>query len=238
MIRNYKLLKILLSKKIDKEKIRDANLSRANLSRANLSRAYLSDAYLSDANLSDANLLRADLSRADLSDANLSRANLSRANLSGANLSGANLLRADLSDANFSRANLSRAYLSDAVINELTFGVTINCPEIGSFIGFKKIKHESVIVVLEILEDSKRSSATTYKCRASNVKVLRIENYDGTISDKKEVLSDWSNENPESEQIIYEVGKEIIIHNFDENRWNECSTGIHFFINRQMALNY
>ena len=229
MIRNYNLLKILLSKKIDKGKIRNANLSRANLS---------------GADLSGADLLRADLSGTDLSGTNLSRANLSGADLSGADLSGtdlsgADLLRADLSGADLSGTNLSRANLSGVVINESTFGLTINCPEIGSFFGFKKVKHESVIVVLEILEDSKRSSATTYKCRASHVKILRIENFDGTISDKTCVLSDWSNENPESEQIIYyEIGKEISIHNFDENRWNECSTGIHFFINRQMALNY
>jgi uncharacterized protein YjbI with pentapeptide repeats len=218
MIRNYKLLKILLSKKIDKGKIRRANLSDANLSDADLSRA----------NLSRADLSRANLSRTDLSGANLSDVYLSRADLSGANLSGANLSRADLSGAN----------LSDVIISESTFGLTINCPEIGAFVGFKKVRHESVIVVLEILENSKRSSATTYKCRASHVKVIRIENYDGTISDKIGVLSDFSNENPYSEQIYYEIGKEIIIHNFDENRWNECSTGIHFFINRQMALNY
>lgn len=25
---------------------------------------------------------------------------------------------------------------------------------------------------------------------------------------------------------------------FDKNRWNECAAGIHFFINRQEAVNY
>lgn len=36
----------------------------------------------------------------------------------------------------------------------------------------------------------------------------------------------------------YEVGKEVIPDSFDENRFNECSNGIHFFINKQEAINY
>ena len=67
----------------------------------------------------DRNGERADLRGADLREADLTRANLSRSDLSGANLSGANL----------SGANLN----GDKDIN-----YPINCPEKGSFIGFKK----------------------------------------------------------------------------------------------------
>ena len=38
--------------------------------------------------------------------------------------------------------------------------------------------------------------------------------------------------------IVYKVGEIVKPDSFDEDRWNECSHGIHFFINKQDALNY
>ena len=37
---------------------------------------------------------------------------------------------------------------------------------------------------------------------------------------------------------IYKKGEIVSVDNFDEDRWNECSTGIHFFITREEAVNY
>ena len=37
---------------------------------------------------------------------------------------------------------------------------------------------------------------------------------------------------------IYKVGEFVYPDSFDENRWNECSHGIHFFINKEDAINY
>ena len=34
------------------------------------------------------------------------------------------------------------------------------------------------------------------------------------------------------------VGKIVKVDDFDDNRFNECSTGIHFFIAREMAVKY
>ena len=178
----------------------------------------------SGANLRGANLSGADLSGADLRGANLSGAYLSGANLSGAYLSGANLRGANLSGADLRYADLRYADLNDANLNEGTFGVCINCPEEGSFIAFKKCQDK--IVKLLIPEDAKRSSATSYKCRASKAKCLEIE--DGLT----EIASDRDS------SFIYRVGEIIEVPDFDENRWNECSTGIHFFINREMAKQY
>ena len=47
------------------------------------------------------------------------------------------------------------------------------------------------IVKIEICEDSKRSSATSLKCRCSKAKVLEIQEYDGTHSTVNEVASDY-----------------------------------------------
>ena len=204
-----------------------ADLSWADLSGANLSEANLSEADLSWADLSGANLYRANLSWA-----NLYRANLYRANLSGANLPEANLPEADLSEANLYRANLSGANLYRA---NLSWAKNINypiaCPEKGSFIAFKKASG-GFIVELEIPEDAKRCSATTRKCRCSKARVVSITNPDGTETEVTSVAS------KRDAGFVYKVGEVVEVPNFDENRWNECSSGIHFFITRQEAVDY
>ena len=154
-----------------------------------------------------------------------------RANLSGANLSGANLSGANLSGANLRGANLRGANLTNIKINENTTGLTNLCPE-GSFIAWKKLEN-NVIAKLLIPEHAKRSNATTLKCRASEAQVLQIlkKENDTWVEIEKGVSKHDSD-------FIYEVGKTVKVDNFDENRWNECSTGIHFFIDRQLAEQY
>ena len=36
----------------------------------------------------------------------------------------------------------------------------------------------------------------------------------------------------------YNIGETITVKNFDDNRWNECSSGIHFFVDRAEAEKY
>ena len=209
-----------------------ANLSRADLFGANLSRADLFGANLSGANLSRADLFGANLSRADLSGANLSGANLSRANLFGANLSRADLSRADLSGANLSGADLSRA---DYIEKAKNLFYPIACPEIGAFVGWKKARvktsgHEC-IVKLEITEDAVRSSGTGRKCRCSKATVLEIQDLEGIVLEQVAVSD-------RDENFHYIPGTVVSVSDFDENRWNECSTGIHFYITREEAVRH
>ena len=185
---------------------------RADLRYVNLRNADLRDADLSYANLHYADLRNADLRDADLSYANLSYACLSYADLSGANLSGANLRGANLSGA-----------------KNVPF-IPYVCPDFGTFIGYKKAS--GYIVELEILEDAKRLSATTRKCRCDKAKVLRILNFDRTVADVTEVRSSYRI------SFIYKVGEIVSVDNFNEDRWKECSAGIHFFINFQEAVDY
>jgi hypothetical protein len=196
-----------------------ANFSGANLSGVNLSGAYLNHAYLSGADLSCANLSCANLSGANLSGANLGGANLTHAGLPYAYLSGANLSGASLSGANLSGANLS-----GVVYNERTAFFALQCPEEGAFIGWKKCR-DGVIVKLLIPEDAKRSSATSRKCRASKAVVLEVIGAETAISEY-----DFN--------CVYEKGKTLVVDCFDDNRWNACSSGIHFFLTRKEAENY
>ena len=182
--------------------------------------------------------IRADLCGADLTGAYLCGADLRGADLCGADLRGADLRGADLCEADLCGANLREADLRGAE-NIPTYVCPLVCPEEGSFIGFKKailfnsdIPDKShVIVKLKILENAKRSSATTRKCRCSEAEVISITSLNGNYS----LTKAFSSFNPE---FIYEVGKIVTVDNFDENRWNECSTGIHFFITRDEAVNY
>ena len=141
-------------------------------------------------------------------------------------------MRADLTGADLAGANLRGAYLAGAYLagaKNIPF-IPYYCPDFGMFIGYKKAS--GYIAELEIPEDAKRLSATTRKCRCDKAKVLRILNTDKTIADITEVKSNYDN------SFIYKVGEVVSVDNFDEDRWNECSTGIHFFINFQEAVNY
>ena len=177
---------------------------------ANLRSANLSGAYLRSANLRSTDLRSADLSGADLRSANLRSANLSGADLSGADLSG--------------------AYLSGAKYNERTAFFALVCPEEGDFIAWKKVG--MVIIKLRIPSEAKRSSATTRKCRCEFAEVLELQNLDGTpYKDDKVVGNNYV-------ETIYKVGEIVRPDSWDENRWDECSHGIHFFITRDEAVRY
>ena len=209
--------------------LRGADLKGVDLTDVNLTDANLSYANLKGAYLSYANLKGAYLSYANLEDANLEDANLSCANLTWVNLKGANLRGADLTNANLVDANLVDTNLKDVKYNNSTSFFTLQCPEEGSFIGYKKADNK--IVKLLITEDAKRSSATSRKCRCSKAKVLSITSLDGKENFEK-VASDHDS------NFIYEVGKIVEVEKFADNRWKECSTGIHFFITRNEAVMY
>ena len=169
--------------------------------------------------------------RADLYCADLRNANLRGANLRNANLRGADLCDADLRNANLRDADLYGAKNTDKTVwDTYTAFYPLQCPETGSFIGYKKAADK--IVMLEICADAKRSSATSRKCRCSKAKVLSITNPDGSDSGLTEVRSNYSKE------FVYCVGEIVEAPDFDENRWNECTAGIHFFITRGEAVKY
>ena len=201
-----------------------ANLSYANLSRANLHYVNLFYVNLSFSNLSGANLSGANLSYATLYMTNLSKADLSYANLHYANLFEANLSYANLSGANLSKADLSKANLSDVITDENTKYFNLKCPAIGSFIGYKKCRRD-VIVTLKITEDALRSSATGDKCRCSKAEVLDIEG-------AEEAISKYDN------KFIYHKGDIVEVKDFNQNRWVECTSGIHFFMTKEEAIKY
>ena len=137
-----------------------------------------------------------------------------------ADLQGVDLQGACLQDADLRGACLRGAYNLD---------YPIACPEEGSFIGFKKLRN-NLIAKLEIPKDAKRLSATGRKCRASKAIVLEIKDSVGKTYEQ--------GFSQRSLDFIYTVDKTVDPEKpFEEDRWNECSSGIHFFITRQEAIN-
>ena len=212
-----------------------ANLGGANLRGANLRGAYLGGAYLWRADLSGANLRGADLSGAYLRGADLRGANLSSADLGGAYLRNADLINADLNGANLNGANFNGADLIGADLinvkyNERTAFFALVCPEEGDFIAWKKVG--DAIIKLRIPAEAKRSSATTRKCRCEFAEVLELQNLDGTTYKDDKVVND------NYVKTIYKVGEIVRPDSWDDDRWNDCSHGIHFFMTRDEAVRY
>ena len=165
-----------------------------------------------------------------LVEANLKDADLEYASLEGAYLKGASLRGANLRGAYLRGAYLKGAYLKGADYSEYTSFLTYQCPIEGSFIGWKKCGR--YIVKLKICEDADRSSSTSLKCRCSKAEVLEIQNLDGSRAGITEICSDYNKD------FIYKVSETVEVKDFDKCRWNECSNGIHFFIDRNVAVAY
>ena len=174
-------------------------------------------AYLTGADLRGADLRGADLRGAYLRGAYLTGAYLTGADLRGAYLTGADLIGADLRGADLRGAK------------EIPY-VPFACPSDGAFIGWKKVCGN--LIKLEIPEDARRCSATSRKCRCDKAKVLSVWN----MKLEEEVSAVVNH--AYGQDTLYKVGEMVYPDSFDEDRWNECSHGIHFFINKQDAIDY
>ena len=196
----------------------------------------LRSANLRSADLHGANLRSADLHGANLSDADLHGADLRCANLRDADLSAADLRCADLRSADLSAADLRDADLSDANLSELTVAQTSILPDEGDIIGWKKaitLDGAPIIVKLLIPADAQRSNATGRKCRASTARVLDLQDKQGNS-----LPPDTTAYSSFDLDFTYQKGETVHVEDFDTDRWDECATGIHFFITRIEAVEY
>lgn len=152
------------------------------------------------------------------------------------------------------------------LLDLLDKAIPIKCPPLGeAFYGYKVVMvtketcnfyvdcsgdpvtadytpiYEEVpaICKLYIPENSKRSSAFGNKCRCEYAIVDSIYLLDEKHVNKKLYIGPnvaakpplWNNLGTE-----YRVGCECISDHFNENRWIECSSGIHFFMTEEEAM--
>ena len=145
---------------------------------------------------------------ADLREANLREADLSWANLREANLRGADLRGADLRGAN----------LHGAIEIPVLVAAQLSILPAGELRGFKRLA-DGTICELSIPADAKRSNASGRKCRCDRATVVSGEGV-----------------SPYDPSFAYSPGLVVRPRKpFDDDRWNECSSGIHFFITKAEA---
>lgn len=211
--------------------------SKADFSGSDLRFADLKGANLRGAELSHANLSCTILIAADLSYANLFSTQLNDAMLMWANLNNANLCCASLNGADLGLATLHNAILTHADLRKTKQcpKIPMACPSEGSFIAWKKCiaDEKEVIVKLKIPDDAERSSATCSKCRASEAEVLEIQTLDGKKLANVAAYSRWD------PTFIYIPGTIVSPEkHFCKDRFELCASGIHFFLDRQEAVDY
>lgn len=183
----------------------------------------------------DTKLDGADLSGSSIENAGLDGCSLRGVNFTGANLKGACLRGCDMTGCNICGANLfaavlEKAVLTDIVSDESTQWFRMCCPETGPILGYKKCVNDRLVQLL-IPADAKRTSATMPSCRCNKAKVLTIKSFDAS----EEFDEAWS---LVDENFVYRKGQWVEVKNFNEDRWFDSTTGIHFWMNRDEAIAY
>lgn len=183
----------------------------------------------------ECNFRHVNLSGVDFRGVRFENCDFQGASMRGANLQGTRFIQCNLTDV-----QLEGAWLEGVYYDYRTSGFAMTCPEEGAFIAFKKIFvydegqffANHVIAKLEIPADALRSSATTRKCRASKAIVLEITSRDGT----KSFTQGTSSYRP---TFRYVVGETVRPRDaYEKDRWQECASGIHFFMTRDEAVAY
>lgn len=208
-------------------------------------------------NLQFANFYGARIFKVDFTDADLRYANFRMAQLSHVNFREANLSHIAFTGTHFKKD----ICIKEAYIRGTDFEYAMNppfipsvCPDTGSFIGWKgAVIYDAplpgaseelelyryrtdipVIIKLLIPADAKRSSSTGRKCRCDKATVLEFQTIDG-----QQMSCAFTATSLYDAGFEYHVGATVIPRNpFNENRWTECGSGIHFFINRQEAVDF
>lgn len=224
----------------------DKLLNGRNKERLNVQHSLFENLDLSGYDLTKINFAHSDFRNVCLAGANLEESSLYHTMFSpGCSLKGANLRNVNLSESlfrycDFSYTNMEGANLycsnfeySDMThirVNKDTKYYEMRCPKEGAFLGYKRCLNESLVQLL-IPADAKRSSATANSCRCSKAKVLSIKNFDNT----RKLDMAWS---VVDEDFVYRVGEYVEVDNFNEDRWMDSTTGIHFWMTREEAYNY
>ena len=215
--------------------------------RTSFREAHIRDCNFSDNTFENSSFVLATMSKTNFNNSNLSHSRLDKAVFTGCLLDYVDFYASDIT---------SLTEFVDCRVGLKTRGLRLACPAVGEFIGWKKViidvekkisgdkdmieyKHVKTTGIVQLLipEDALRSSATTEKCRANKAKVIGLE-----VSDPKAInwvpMEEWDVHSDFDRTFKYHIGDDLVVPNFDRNRWNECAPGIHFFMNKEDAENY
>lgn len=178
----------------------------------------------------EANLEYSSVCNALFDECTLRNTDFLHANLECAALRYADMRGCNIEDANLYGAVLEYAKLEGIISDENTKWFRLRCPEKGAFLGYKKCFNNRLVQLL-IPADAKRTSATLPSCRCNKAKVLTIKSFDY----KENYMEAWS---LVDDNFVYRVGEWVEVKDFNENRWMDSTTGIHFWLTREEAKNY
>ena len=210
--------------------LQDMELSDADLSGWNLSWVDFSLTSFHHVSFDHADMHSCAVENALFDDCSFRGTNFRQANLKGAAMRYDDLCGADISGANPFSAVLEHANLDGIISDENTKFFRLYCPEKGAFLGYKKCFNNRLVQLL-IPADAKRTSATMNSCRCSKAKVLSIKSFDY----KEEYDEAWS---LVDENFVYRKGQWVEVPDFNEDRWMDSTTGIHFWMTREEAKAY
>lgn len=215
--------------------IDDTIFAKANIVRGDFETATISNTSFKSASANSAIFTSGSLYNVDFTDSYLQRAFFNNVSMQNS----CKFKGALLDNTNFHESKIDIEDLNEVRIPHTTIGLNMACPEEGAFIGWKYVRNNRDYYLIKLLipEDAKRSSATTRKCRCDKAFVLDI------VDLFNESIHYEKCENPNAkiytrEKIVYKVGETVYPDSWDEDRWVECSHGIHFFITKQEAINY
>lgn len=211
--------------------LRDADFTNTFLKGCSFQCVHAQNAIFEHTHLNGAFFNSSQLEYTNFNNSRLSYVKFDHSNLMRATFDGANLTYADFTDANLKETSFNRATLFGAdfhtaknIPNQVV-EITNIVPPVGTeFVGYKYCLND-VIAKLLIPSGSKRSNATTNKCRAEYVKVLEVIGADvgiHSICNKTE----------------YRVGDIIKCDHWEENRWIENGDHINFFLTLEEVKEY
>lgn len=206
--------------------IRDIDFSGADLTNIELIKCHVYDCNFDGADFTGSSIFCTGFNGCTMKDAIFRNCDMRQALLRYIDFGKADIRGADLHCACFEYSN------TDGMIaDDTTKWWKMICPEEGAFIAWK-CTIEPRVVMLLVPADAKRVSATMETGRCSKAKVLSIKSIDETES------FTWGQSTVDPD-FIYEVGKMMYPANgFEESRWRDSSQGIHFFMERQQAIDY
>lgn len=214
---------------------RPVDLSRQQVVHLDLRGADLSQIDWEWTDFQDVQLDGADFTGSNLANTKFAGTTLRGVTFRDADLRGATLRYCDLTGAHLEGADLHRANLEFAILNDITSDdrtqhFRLHCPATGPILGYKKCCNDRIVQLL-IPADAKRTSATQESCRCNKAKVLTIKSFDCT----EQFDEAWSLVDPD---FVYRVGQWVEVKNFNEDRWMDSTTGIHFWLTRDEAMRY
>lgn len=185
--------------------------------------------------------------------------NLRRIHFRGCTFHGCSFINCDLNKTHFSCSSsivatnfvccdLDQVHLPDIFVpfavtqSENAPYIPMVCPDEGSFIGYKKAwaiedgNQYPVLITLRIPAEARRTSGFGRKCRCDKATVVKMEWLSPKEHSRQSVPMARS---IFDEHFVYIKGKKVKPRNgFCTDRWDVCSAGIHFFMNKREAIDY